>query len=175
MTDNFQLSDLAFQRHILVQALILIDFLLTLTEGSKSKPFYQNAQKAMQYSFTLREEDVSSHRLPHFLASVTLSCSLRRPRSLSSQLTIKHRPSGHWASRPPLQITCRKAQMANSTTGWWIPCFRATKTGCDGRWRTASHSLETECPQQIFNKPSLGHRKLSLVRKPRNPWAFPVP
>lgn len=59
MTDHFQLSDLAFQRHILVQALILIDFLLTLTESSKSKPFYQNAQKAMQYNFTLREEDVS--------------------------------------------------------------------------------------------------------------------
>ncbi|KAI4656147.1 hypothetical protein J4E93_000866 [Alternaria ventricosa] len=54
---KLELSDLAFQRHILVQALILIDFLLTLTEGSKSKPFYQNAQKAMQYNFTLREED----------------------------------------------------------------------------------------------------------------------
>lgn len=54
-----QLSDLAFQRHILVQALILIDFLLTLTEKSQKKDYYQNAQKAMQYAFTLREEDVS--------------------------------------------------------------------------------------------------------------------
>jgi THO complex subunit 1 len=54
-----QLSDLAFQRHILVQALILIDFLLTLTEKGKKKPYYQNAQKAMQYTFTLQEEDVS--------------------------------------------------------------------------------------------------------------------
>ncbi|KAF1842021.1 nuclear matrix protein [Cucurbitaria berberidis CBS 394.84] len=54
---KLELSDLAFQRHILVQALILIDFLLTLTEKSKNKPFYQNAQKAMQYNFTLREED----------------------------------------------------------------------------------------------------------------------
>jgi THO complex subunit 1 len=59
MTDGLQLSDLAFQRHILVQALILIDFLLTLTEKSKNKPYYQVAQKAMQYSFTLREQDVS--------------------------------------------------------------------------------------------------------------------
>lgn len=59
MTDDFQLSDVAFQRHILVQALILIDFLLTLTESSKSKPFYQNAQKAMQYHFTLGPEQVS--------------------------------------------------------------------------------------------------------------------
>ncbi|EMD61169.1 hypothetical protein COCSADRAFT_174485 [Bipolaris sorokiniana ND90Pr] len=53
---RLELSDLAFQRHILVQALILIDFLLTLTEKSKSKPFYQNAQKAMQYNFTLGAE-----------------------------------------------------------------------------------------------------------------------
>lgn len=74
MTDYLQLSDLAFQRHILVQALILIDFLLTLTEKSKSKPFYQNAQKAMQYNFTLREEDVSFCHSLH-LATVTLSCS----------------------------------------------------------------------------------------------------
>ncbi|KAF2016265.1 hypothetical protein BU24DRAFT_346476 [Aaosphaeria arxii CBS 175.79] len=54
---KLELSDLAFQRHILVQALILIDFLLTLTEKSKTQGYYQNAQKAMQYSFTLREED----------------------------------------------------------------------------------------------------------------------
>lgn len=60
MTDRAQLSDLAFQRHILVQALILIDFLLTLTEKSKKKAYYQNAQKAMQYGFTLSEDDVSS-------------------------------------------------------------------------------------------------------------------
>jgi len=74
MTDYLQLSDLAFQRHILVQALILIDFLLTLTEKSKSKLFYQNAQKAMQYNFTLCEEDVSVCHLLH-LATVTLSYS----------------------------------------------------------------------------------------------------
>ncbi|CAI6340290.1 unnamed protein product [Periconia digitata] len=54
---KLELSDLAFQRHILVQALIMVDFLLTLTEKSKSKPYYQSAQKAMQYSFTLNEED----------------------------------------------------------------------------------------------------------------------
>jgi hypothetical protein len=78
MTDHFQLSDLAFQRHILVQALILIDFLLALTEKAKSKPIYQNAQKAMQYNFTLREEDVSS--IPFFRPrSATLSCLPQRP------------------------------------------------------------------------------------------------
>ncbi|KAJ4994080.1 hypothetical protein SVAN01_00557 [Stagonosporopsis vannaccii] len=54
---KLELSDLAFQRHILVQALILVDFLLTLTEKAKSKPLYQNAQKAMQYNFTMRDQD----------------------------------------------------------------------------------------------------------------------
>ncbi|KAF2000091.1 hypothetical protein P154DRAFT_208921 [Amniculicola lignicola CBS 123094] len=53
---KLELSDLAFQRHILVQALILVDFLLTLREESKKKPFYQSSQKAMQYSFTLGEQ-----------------------------------------------------------------------------------------------------------------------
>jgi hypothetical protein len=75
MTDYTQLSDLAFQRHILVQALILIDFLLTLTEKSKKKPYYTNAQKAMQYSFTLREEDVSPcHPSPLFPAPTLPLC-----------------------------------------------------------------------------------------------------
>ncbi|KAF2280161.1 uncharacterized protein EI97DRAFT_455084 [Westerdykella ornata] len=54
---KLELSDLAFQRHILVQALILIDFLLTLTEKAKKQPYYQNAQRAMLYAFTLRQED----------------------------------------------------------------------------------------------------------------------
>ncbi|KAF2178872.1 nuclear matrix protein [Zopfia rhizophila CBS 207.26] len=54
---ELELSDLAFQRHILVQALILIDFLFSLTEKSKKKPYYVNAQKALQYSFTLPEQD----------------------------------------------------------------------------------------------------------------------
>jgi THO complex subunit 1 len=78
MTDHFQLSDLAFQRHILVQALILIDFLLALTEKAKSKPIYQNAQKAMQYNFTLREEDVSYPPFL-FLCSAMLSRLPQRP------------------------------------------------------------------------------------------------
>ncbi|ORY02928.1 nuclear matrix protein [Clohesyomyces aquaticus] len=54
---KLELSDLAFQRHILVQALILLDFLFSLTEKAKKKEYYQNAQKAMQYSYTLRDED----------------------------------------------------------------------------------------------------------------------
>ncbi|KAF2204814.1 hypothetical protein GQ43DRAFT_363832 [Delitschia confertaspora ATCC 74209] len=53
---KLELSDLAFQRHILVQALILIDFLSSLTEKSKQKPYYVKAQKAMQYTFTLGEQ-----------------------------------------------------------------------------------------------------------------------
>ena len=58
-TYHLQLSDVAFQRHVLVQALILIDFLLTLTETAKDKKHYKEAQPNLQYKFTLREEDVS--------------------------------------------------------------------------------------------------------------------
>ena len=54
-----QLSDLAFQRHILVQALILIDFMLSLTESAKQKVAHITIQKALQYDFTLSEEGVS--------------------------------------------------------------------------------------------------------------------
>jgi THO complex subunit 1 len=55
---DLELSDLAFQRHILVQALILIHFLLSLTEQSKKKLATPDAvNKSLLYSFTLNEED----------------------------------------------------------------------------------------------------------------------
>jgi THO complex subunit 1 len=55
---DLELSDLAFQRHILVQALILIHFLLSLTEQSKKKLATLDAvNKSMLYSFTLNEDD----------------------------------------------------------------------------------------------------------------------
>lgn len=57
--NRVQLSDLAFQRHILVQALILIDFMLSLTENAKQKVAHITTQKALQYEFTLSEEGVS--------------------------------------------------------------------------------------------------------------------
>ena len=57
--NSVQLSDLAFQRHILVQALILIDFMLSLTENAKQKVAHITIQKALQYDFTLSEEGVS--------------------------------------------------------------------------------------------------------------------
>ncbi|GAB7350632.1 hypothetical protein MBLNU459_g1195t1 [Dothideomycetes sp. NU459] len=67
-----ELSDLAFQRHILVQGLILIDFLLSLTEAAKKKwadierTNPKSANKTLLYSFTLSEENekwVSATRL----------------------------------------------------------------------------------------------------------------
>ncbi|CAK4030497.1 THO complex subunit 1 [Lecanosticta acicola] len=56
---ELELSDLAFQRHILVQALILIDFLLSLTEKAK-KRLAQKASannKSLLYPFTLSDDD----------------------------------------------------------------------------------------------------------------------
>ncbi|KAF2085000.1 nuclear matrix protein [Saccharata proteae CBS 121410] len=61
---KLELSDLAFQRHILVQSLILLDFLLSLTEKSKERTqkwlsTVETQNKAVQYSYTLSSEDVS--------------------------------------------------------------------------------------------------------------------
>ncbi|KAK0662882.1 THO complex subunit 1 [Lasiodiplodia hormozganensis] len=59
---ELELSDLAFQRHILVQALVLLDFLLSLTEKSKEKTqkwlsAVNNPNRAVQYTYTLSAAD----------------------------------------------------------------------------------------------------------------------
>ncbi|KAF2457952.1 THO complex subunit 1 transcription elongation factor-domain-containing protein [Lineolata rhizophorae] len=54
---KLELSDLAFQRHILVQTLILIDFLLSLTEKSKKRLAHLNPQRVLQYNYVLSEQD----------------------------------------------------------------------------------------------------------------------
>lgn len=55
---DLELSDLAFQRHILVQAMILIDFLLSLTEKAKKRlASLTVTNKSLLYAFTLNEED----------------------------------------------------------------------------------------------------------------------
>ncbi|KAK3708666.1 hypothetical protein LTR37_011388 [Vermiconidia calcicola] len=55
---DLELSDLAFQRHILVQTLILVDFLLSLTEKAKKRlASLETTNKSMLYNFTLSEED----------------------------------------------------------------------------------------------------------------------
>ena len=57
MSNDAQISDLAFRRHILVQALILIDFLLSLTAKAKVK-LENESNKSVLYAFTLSEDDV---------------------------------------------------------------------------------------------------------------------
>ncbi|KAL1311353.1 hypothetical protein AAFC00_001527 [Neodothiora populina] len=60
---ELEMSDLAFQRHILVQGLILIDFLLSLTERSKKrwaeieKTSGKSSNKALLYRYTLSEDN----------------------------------------------------------------------------------------------------------------------
>ena len=53
---DLEVSDLAFRRHILVQALILVDFLLSLTSKSKKK-LEQTSNKSVLYSYTLTEDN----------------------------------------------------------------------------------------------------------------------
>ncbi|KAJ5824303.1 THO complex subunit THOC1 [Penicillium robsamsonii] len=53
---DLEISDTAFRRHVLVQALILLDFLLSLTSKSKSR-LADTTNKSVLYGFTLNEED----------------------------------------------------------------------------------------------------------------------
>ncbi|KAL8789236.1 MAG: hypothetical protein Q9195_006945 [Heterodermia aff. obscurata] len=53
---DLEISDLAFRRHILVQALILIDFLLSLTPKAKKK-LAGKANKSVLYAYVLSDED----------------------------------------------------------------------------------------------------------------------
>ncbi|KAK3069075.1 hypothetical protein LTR53_012872 [Teratosphaeriaceae sp. CCFEE 6253] len=55
---TLELSDLAFQRHIMVQSLILIDFLLSLTAKAKTKlDTAAGVNKSMLYALTLSADD----------------------------------------------------------------------------------------------------------------------
>ncbi|KAI9799593.1 MAG: hypothetical protein M1833_003908 [Piccolia ochrophora] len=55
---DLEISDLAFRRHVLVQALILVDFLLSLTAKAKAKLAGLSAQnKSVLYQHTLSDED----------------------------------------------------------------------------------------------------------------------
>jgi len=62
MTDILQLSDLAFQRHILVQALMLLEFLLSFTEKAKKKLAARAQQQrgVPKSQYALSDQDVSS-------------------------------------------------------------------------------------------------------------------
>ncbi|KAJ5747989.1 uncharacterized protein N7511_009685 [Penicillium nucicola] len=53
---DLEVSDTAFRRHVLVQALILLDFVLSLTTKSKSR-LADATNKSVLYGFTLNEED----------------------------------------------------------------------------------------------------------------------
>lgn len=55
---DLEISDLAFRRHILVQALILVDFLLSLTPKAKKK-LGQTSNKSVLYAYTLDEENAA--------------------------------------------------------------------------------------------------------------------
>lgn len=53
---ELEIHDLAFRRHILVQALILLDFLLSLAPSAKLK-LTGLTNKSVQYNYTLSDED----------------------------------------------------------------------------------------------------------------------
>ena len=54
-----QVNDTAFRRHVLVQALILLDFMLSLTPKAKAK-LAELTNKSVLYGFVLNEDDVGT-------------------------------------------------------------------------------------------------------------------
>ena len=65
-----KISDLAFRRHILVQALILVDFLLSLTPKAKKK-LEHTSNKSVLYNYALSDEHVC--RTSHMVADILIS------------------------------------------------------------------------------------------------------
>lgn len=55
---DLEVHDIAFRRHVLVQALIILDFLLSLTPAAKLK-LSDSMNKAVLYSFTLSDDDAA--------------------------------------------------------------------------------------------------------------------
>ena len=53
---DLEISDLAFRRHVLGQALVLLDFLLSLTAKAKKK-LELTSNKSVLYNYTLSEQD----------------------------------------------------------------------------------------------------------------------
>ncbi|CAG7919108.1 unnamed protein product [Penicillium olsonii] len=53
---DLEVGDTAFRRHVLVQALILLDFVLSLTPKAKTR-LGNTTNKSVLYNFTLNEED----------------------------------------------------------------------------------------------------------------------
>ncbi|KAL5333174.1 THO complex subunit 1 transcription elongation factor-domain-containing protein [Aspergillus crustosus] len=53
---GLEVNDTAFRRHVLVQALILLDFMLSLTQKSKTK-LVNLGNKSVLYSFILNDDD----------------------------------------------------------------------------------------------------------------------
>lgn len=58
-TNPVQVNDTAFRRHVLVQALILLDFMLSLTPKAKLR-LSDMTNKSVLYGFVLSDEDVGS-------------------------------------------------------------------------------------------------------------------
>lgn len=64
-----QINDTAFRRHVLVQALILLDFMLSLTPKAKGR-LADLINKSVLYGFVLSDEDVRNPSLCSLLPLV---------------------------------------------------------------------------------------------------------
>lgn len=97
-----QVNDTAFRRHVLVQALILLDFMLSLTPKAKAR-LADLTNKSVLYGFVLNDEDV---RAPFQIFQVGMG-----------NLTID-RPNGRPKCERRSRSIFKKEQEANFIIAW---------------------------------------------------------
>lgn len=98
-----------------MQALILLDFMLSLTPKAKGR-LADLTNKSVLYGFVLSDEDVSN-------------TTIDRPWTTSNP----YRPNGQPKCERRSRNTSRKEREANSTTVWSTQSSRGIRTGSGGK------------------------------------------
>lgn len=138
------MSDLAFRRHILVQALIVIDFLLSLTPKAKKK-IDHTTNKSVLYNYTVSDDDV--HKFFYKLLQFGIEAD------------IVSRLTGQPIQDQRLQPIYNKGLKENSITAWWTRSCQGIRIGSIGKPK-AVHSLNVfQYQHRILPKRRREHRR----------------
>lgn len=111
---DLEIHDIAFRRHILVQALIIIDFLLSLTSTAKPK-MADTSNKSVSYTFTLSDEDAKwAHSTRSAIATYLQQGNSNEGRSYYRMVDMVLSRDKNWVrwkaescpsiSRPPVDV-----------------------------------------------------------------------
>lgn len=143
------MSDLAFRRHILVQALIVIDFLLSLTPKAKRK-IDHTTNKSVLYNYTISDDDV--HKSLYYLLQSGVKAD------------DVSRLNGRHIQDQRLHPIYNKGPKESSITAWWTRSCQGIRTGFTGKPK-AAHSLNVlRYQQRILPKPRREHRRHAKIK-----------